>query len=83
MNRNRQKVKRKVDRCEPDSDGWILFKRCVFCAIGVAAVAAPLFWVLVRDREWSLGMTVMCVLGAGFLALGLFGSRRLVSKADI
>jgi hypothetical protein len=83
MNRVRQSKKRKANLPKPESDGWILFKRCVFSAIGGTALAAPLFWVLVRDREWSSGMTVMCVLGAGFLALGLFGSRRVVSEADI
>jgi hypothetical protein len=83
MNRIRQQMRRNADRLEQVSDSWILFKRWVFCAIGVFAVAAPIFWVYFRDREWSTGMTVSCILGAGFFALGLFGSRRMINEADI
>jgi hypothetical protein len=64
------------------SGGWIFFKRCVFCAVGLFFTATPLFWVFVRDREWSTGMTVLCIIGAGFFALGLLGSRKLISKPD-
>ncbi len=83
MNRRLRRKKPEGDRTELNSDGWILFKRCVLCAIGVLAAAIPLFWALVRDREWSIGMTIMCVIGAAFFALGMFGSRRSVSEADI
>jgi hypothetical protein len=38
---------------------------------------------LERDHEWSIGMSIMCVIGVGFFALGIFGSRRLVDEADI
>ena len=67
---------------EKNSDGWIFFKRCVFSALGLFFGFTPLYWVLVRDRAWSTGMTILCVIGAGFFALGLFGSRKLISKAD-
>jgi hypothetical protein len=83
MNRSRQQNRRNADRLEKVSDSWILFKRWVFCTFGVFAVAAPIFWVLFHDREWSIGMTVSCILGAGFFALGLFGSRRVINEADI
>jgi hypothetical protein len=83
MKRRRQKTKRKANGAQPDGDGWILFKRWLFCGIGFFFAATPVYWVSERDREWSLGMTIMCVLGAGFFALGMFGSRRLVDEADI
>jgi len=67
---------------EDNSDGWISFKRCAFSLFGLFTGFAPLYWVVVRDREWSTGMTIGCVLGAGFVVFGLFGSRKLISKAD-
>jgi hypothetical protein len=80
MKRSREKHRSVLG--EGNSDGWILLKRCVFSAFGFFLVSTPLFWALVRDREWSTGMTIMFVIGAGFLAFGLFGSRKLVNKAD-
>ena len=80
MKRSRMKYRANVS--EENSDGWIFFKRCVFSAVGLFSGFTPLYWVLVRDREWSTGMTILCIIGAGFFALGLFGTRKLISKAD-
>jgi hypothetical protein len=46
-------------------------------------IGAPLHEALERDREWSVGMMIMCVIGVAFFVLGMFGSRRLVDAADI
>jgi len=67
---------------EENSDGWIFVKRCVFFAVGLFFAFTPLYWVLAQAREWSTGMTILSVIGAGFCALGLLGNRKLVGKAD-
>ena len=72
-----------ANAAQPSSDGWVLFKRFIFCGFGILFMAAPVHWTLERDREWSVGMTIMCVIGVGFFALGMFGSRRWVDNADI
>jgi hypothetical protein len=79
-----KKTKARDREEEPASDGWILFKRFAFCAIGLFfGAVAPAYWVLIRGRDWDLGATMVCVIGAGFFLLGLFGSRKLVDAADI
>ena len=83
MKRRRKQAKARSNRTQPDSDGWILFKRWAFCGIGIFFAGAPIYWAVERDREWSLGMTIVCIIGVGFFALGMFGSRRTVDEADI
>jgi hypothetical protein len=78
----RLRMRRRADASGEDTDGWILFKRCLFCAVGLFSGLSPLYWILARDYEWSSGMTIACVIGAAFFALGLFGSRKWISKAD-
>jgi hypothetical protein len=61
----------------------IFLKRWVFSVIGLLGMSGPLYWALERDHAWSGGMTVLSVIGAVFLALGMFGTRGVVNEADI
>jgi hypothetical protein len=40
------------------------------------------YWALVRGREWSIGMTIMFILGTAFVAFGIFANRKWISEAD-
>jgi hypothetical protein len=80
--RRHQKTKQKVSAPQTGSDGWILFKRLLFSGLGLFFICASIQG-FEHDREWSLGLTIMCLVGVAFFALGVFGSRKFVDAADI
>jgi hypothetical protein len=81
MIRKAKSEKRRPDKSQPPDDGWIFFKRIVICIVGLFFIAAPLR-TFARDREWSNGMAIVMVIGIAFFALGIFGNRNLIGKAD-
>jgi hypothetical protein len=80
--RTHQKPNSKTSAPQTRSDGWILFKRLIFSGLGLFFIGASI-QAFEHDREWSLGLTIMCLIGVAFFALGVFGSRKFVDAADI